>query len=506
MQDLWKKELYRGNATLVNLFTDYRECGQIAKWQAEFRTTNWSHCFHTKMIEPVKSNKISNEFRIDGNAFYRAGNWKGAMKSYNHALRFAETGTDNTSFAYANRAICFLKMQKYCECLIDIDLAIEANYPQQLMSKLLNRKAECQKLIGLGFSVKFISKPFTPELSFTSNEKFPCMADVLEIKRNEEFGRHIVATKGIDVGQTILVEKPFTSSVCLFDGTYCWECFGINKNFVACSKCTDVMFCSTECLHQSETHFCGLDIHRMPNDEKFIATSILIALQAAPNIDELMIFVDEVLSKRDTVLPEASNDSRTKYATFLRLQPAKKSKYDVKTIYMIYNGLLAVPDIKNIFNSEKTQRFLMHLIVEHALIISNNSFHGNMWNVFKAYAVACVSSFFNHNCEPNVFNFSIANYEVYITVAPIEKGQQLFISYLSGEPTPLERQTWLLDRWNFICKCDKCVPFKPCDLGSQSIKHIGISNPMEFNMKFGEFIRKHGRYPGAVEVRAILNS
>lgn len=503
MQNLWKKESHHGNTILVDLFAYYRKNGQVAKWQEKFRTTKWNHNFHDKMIEPMKSNQTSDNFRNEGNMHFRAGNWKDAMESYNLALRFAEIETDNVSLAFANRSACFLKMGKYCECLIDIDLAIEANYPQQLMSKLMNRKAECQK--SLGYSAKFTYNRFTPKLSFKSNEKFPCMANILEIKRNDEYGRHIVATKDIDVGQTVLVEKPFISTVSS-DGTYCWDCSAMNKNFTACPKCTDVMFCCTECLHQNETHFCDLNIHRMPFGVKFVATSILIALKTVPNTDELMSLVDDVISKRATGSPEAANDPLTKYSTFLSLQPGKESKYEVETIYMVYNGLLDVPDVKKMFNSEETQRFLMHLIVEHVLIISNISFHGSLGNELTSVTAACVSSFFNHNCEPNVFNTSTGNHEVYITVAPIKKGQQLFISYLSDQRTTEERQSWLWNQWNFICKCNKCAPSKLTDPESESVKHIGIPNPMDFEIKFIEFSEKYLRNPETVEIRAILKS
>lgn len=446
---LWKKESNCVDALFVNLFTPNRRT--FAEWDRQIQANDWKHKFLLYSIKPKKNNKVSDSFRFDGTNYFNCAQWMEAMELYTQSLRFAETETDNVCFAYANRSNCFLKMKEYEKCLIDIDLAIKANYPARLMPKLEKRKAECEELMKKHQK----PNPFEPKLSFVADKMFPCMANVLEIQRNDEFGRHIVAKCDIDVGQTILVEENFVSAAAGIDRANCFTCLSTEKNFMACSNCTDVLFCSEDCRDRNGVHqkFCGATILRMPNAVKYYANSILIALNAFPDVNELMRFVADVLSKRAIEIPKAANDIQSKYGLFLSLQPAKIAELDIETVYKVYAGLMNVPLIKRMFDTEASRRFLMHLVAEHSLIISQNCY-GNPSSVITT---GCVMSLFNHACAPNVFNSTANNREVCITMRPIKKGQQLFVKYLCGERTTRERQVILLKRWGFLCKCDKCM-------------------------------------------------
>lgn len=457
MDILWKKESNCADALFCDLFdVDKTKFVTFSDWNKKIRRSEWKNHFLSKTIKPEKNNEISTKFRTDGNAFFKSNQWTEAIELYTQSLRFAEIGTDNVSFAYANRSNCFLKVKEYGKCLIDIELAIKANYPTNLLPKLENRRAECQALM-----VRHVQKAeFEPKLSCAADEKFPCMADVLKIHRNEEYGRHIVAKCDIGVGQTILVEDSFVSVSAGINRANCFNCLQTLKNFIACEKCTDVLFCSDVCLRQNDIHnkFCNTNIHRMPMDVKYIAKSVLTGLIAFETVNEFMAFVGDILSKRATEIPESANDARSKYALFLSLQPSKKDKFDIELIYKIYTGLLDIPSVKRMFDTKQSQRFLMHLVAEHLLIVSNNSYGGLSSSSSTVGTTSCIMSLFNHACAPNVFNSSASNREVCITMRPIQKGQQLFVKYLCGERTTVQRQYLLMESWGFRCKCDKCVP------------------------------------------------
>lgn len=51
------------------------------------------------------------------------------------------------------------------------------------------------------------------KLCFDPNEKYPCMADVLEVQKNSDFGRHIIAKSDIAVGKIVLIEKSYVSLI-----------------------------------------------------------------------------------------------------------------------------------------------------------------------------------------------------------------------------------------------------------------------------------------------------
>lgn len=70
-----------------------------------------------------------------------------AIQYYNRSLLFVENGTKNLSLAYGNRSACFLHLNMYDKCLIDIELAVEAGYSKKLLPKLDARKKECMELM-----------------------------------------------------------------------------------------------------------------------------------------------------------------------------------------------------------------------------------------------------------------------------------------------------------------------------------------------------------------------
>ncbi|XP_031619051.1 SET and MYND domain-containing protein DDB_G0273591-like [Contarinia nasturtii] len=455
MTNLWEKESKNVDAHFIDLFADIRNSKSIDEWNRQLQSS-WKHRFVLAVFDAVKNNDTANFFRNEGNLYFKQKSWIEAMELYSKSLSFAEPGTVNRSFSYASRASCFFQMKNYDKCLIDIELAVQSNYPEQMMPVLMKRKEDCVRLMKQHTA----DTPFDPKLSFIASEKFPCMADAIEIQQNKEFGRHIVARCDIDVGQTILVEENFVSTFSSFDRINCYECMQTMKNFLPCNTCVDVMFCSVECEQRSVIHqkCCETNFNRMPLNVQYIGKSILIALCAFNGAKELMDFTENVLSKRTTRLPEAANDAKSKYAFFLSLQSAAKETLDIVTVYKVFTAILDIPFVKGEFHTEERRRFLMHLIGEHFLIISNNSYGGSLSSASTVGTTALVMSFFNHACAPNVFNSSAFNKEICITMRPIKKGEQLFVKYLCGERTTRERQAILLTQWGFLCKCDKCIP------------------------------------------------
>lgn len=519
MANLWKKETGGGNAQqFIDLFADIGKRRSVEDWDRRIKSSDWKHNFLMTAVDAGKNNKVSDKFRAEGNIYFKQKQWVEAMEFYNQSLYFAETDTDNVSFAFANRASCFLNMKEYKKCLNDIDLAVKAKYPENLMPKLMKRKDDCLK-----FMKKFtVAAPFDPKLSMKASEQFPCMADVLEIQRNDEFGRHIVAKADIDVGQTILVEENFVSVAAGFDCVYCFECLQTKQNFIPCAVCSDALFCNADCQNRSEIHkvSCGATVHRMPNNVRYIARSILVALKSFANADEMMNFVAKILSERATQIPTAANDVRSKYALFLSLQPSPSASLDIETVYKVYTGILEVPYVRSMFKSKQNQRFLMHLIGEHFLIISNNSYGGSLSGASSIGTTALVMSLFNHNCAPSVFNSSMGNKEICITMRPIKKGQQLFVKYLCGDRTTRQRQEMLLKQWGFICKCDKCIPncsqadrlkmkSDPCYkalLRLTPIDFYGNTDFSQLTKKCIEFLKKYGHLPWSEEMDVALKA
>lgn len=67
-----------------------------------------------------------------------------AIELYNRAICAAKNSSSELAgLAYGNRPACFFKLKMYEKCLVDINLAKEANFPHRLMSKLDKRHDDC---------------------------------------------------------------------------------------------------------------------------------------------------------------------------------------------------------------------------------------------------------------------------------------------------------------------------------------------------------------------------
>lgn len=162
-------------------------------------------------IAPTKSNCYALACRKTGNIFFATKQWYDAIRSYNMSLCFAENDSEPNiiSMAYGNRSACFLHLKMYDKCITDIQMAIESNYPDNLLPKLEKRKAVCLEQIEKNEQAAI----WAPELSFEADDNFTSMANVLQIQRNAEFGRHITAKSDIGVGKVVLMERAFTPSL-----------------------------------------------------------------------------------------------------------------------------------------------------------------------------------------------------------------------------------------------------------------------------------------------------
>lgn len=181
MNLLWQKES-KDSGLYVNIFKDI-----FTK----------DHDFHSKMIAvseatanlaglkiKEKNNTKSSYYRKMGNKKLEKEEWLDAMSLYNQSLCYAEIDSENVSLAYANRSACFFHLKMYDKCLVDIDLAKQAN-PMNLMPDLDKRHKDCLQLMET-----FESED---KLSYEADKRFPGMANVLEIRCDKRFGRHIIA-------------------------------------------------------------------------------------------------------------------------------------------------------------------------------------------------------------------------------------------------------------------------------------------------------------------------
>ncbi|XP_055294881.1 SET domain-containing protein 3-like [Sitodiplosis mosellana] len=513
MDNLWKKETSASDARYVDLFASLPE----NRWN-DFQLDLLVDLVKTEQFR--KNNQMSTEFRMHGNGLFRSNDWLSAIGCYNQSLCFAEIGSENVALAYANRSACWFHLHKYNEVLIDIELALNSNLPVHLKPKLEKRKQQSLELRQPGESLDIPQLLSKYKLSYEASKNFPCMADVLEIRCNEEFGRYLAAKCDIPVGKIVLSEENFVASIpdkTMLCQMLCHACLLPNTNPVACAHCSSALFCGVDCMDRNQTHKweCGTFFARL-DDTKFVIKTILVAVECFGSVEELMAFVESALLEDPMKLPESMHDSRLKYHFFFKLKtlpPPWDCETTINFIFKAYKQILNMPNIAAVFDSEEKKRFLMHLIGHHHFIRN-----GNGVSLGEGVSITNVTSILNHSCAPNVFECNIARKKFFVTCRPIKKDEQLYFSYhtFDQSKTLEQRQNLLKSAWNFICKCERCNPTnKPVD------RQIIMSDPcykfvlenqgvyeknaivMENCIKF---LNEYGRSPWSEEIQFVTEA
>lgn len=458
---LWKQESIEKDALLIDIFKNFKYSDKL--------------CGNNK-----KNNKLSVNARETGNVKLEQNDIDSAMKMYNKSIRFAEDN-DHLCLAYGNRSYCFLKLNCFDQCLVDIQNAIDTHYPKHLTPKLEKRKKQCLEKLESQTKLTCIE----PQLSYTPDHKLPCMANVLQIEINKQYGRLITAKTDIRIGETLLVEKAYVRSS---TGAECYNCSKKNMNFFPCLNCADVMYCSKNCsdenFHSVEcnTEF-GSDDSSEGESSSFILRSLVIGINTFKTIDEMIALITSCLSTDPKEICQSISTPMEMYKAFFELSSFIRDQQILdfrKQAAVIFNTIMGSSKLSLKFDTQAKQRFLGHLIVHHGLIIRTNAFGGlcepadefndddvngkalSRTEIDNDYErnVFLLTSYFNHSCLPNVTKLSIDNLAVVQAIQPIKKGQQLFVTYLAGElikRTSIDRNDELEKGYGFRCNCDLCT-------------------------------------------------
>ncbi|KAG4072236.1 hypothetical protein HA402_005958 [Bradysia odoriphaga] len=316
---------------------------------------------------------------------------------------------------------------------------------------------------------------FGPSLSYDADLHLPCIANVLKIEVNDQYGRLVTAGCNIDIGDTLLIEQAY---IRVSTGNECYNCAEKKCSLIPYVTCTDVMFCSEECSHNDfHSVECNIIFH---SDEtfgikssSFVLRSIMAGINAFKNIDDMMQFIDDCRSTDSKEISTSFATPESRYRSFFKLSSFGNLGDVRDQASSIFHGMVRSKDLAIKFDSPKKRRFLIHLICHHTLIVRTNGFGGlcdPSDSVLKSSVqptenqfernIFLAASYLNHSCLPNVAKLSKNNFAVVKAIQPISEGQQLFINYLddeSTERTSEDRNKELENSYGFRCKCDLCI-------------------------------------------------
>lgn len=240
---------------------------------------------YPKKTKIEKNRRDSTNWREQGNRIFTsssdADSLAKALEFYTKCIAFAIPGSEEMALGFANRSAVLFKLNFTNECLEDIERALELDYPERSMPKIYIRMAECYTKLATDCYIdakvwlnkipnnnnqrsalfpRLASYPnfkesdrildeecIIPEIKKRS-KKFSCASDAVDVKTSEKFGRHFVATRDINVGEVLVVEKPYFNFLYpqnLY--THCSYCMTFVLAGIPCDECVNSVYCSEKC-------------------------------------------------------------------------------------------------------------------------------------------------------------------------------------------------------------------------------------------------------------------
>ncbi|KAK0074143.1 hypothetical protein PV326_012692, partial [Microctonus aethiopoides] len=363
-------------------------------------------------------------------------------------------------------------------------------FPEGLLNKTSFKKYDYNALL-----------PQPPQ----DNPKIPGASGAIELKYSDKFGRHIVATRDINAGETIMVHTSYATVIdSKFSHKYCWNCCKRAWSGIPCHKCVEVIYCNETCRdkawsehHEIECEVMSVLTRERTNLHDLLALRLTLkAYKESGSLKKLQEKIREIDAIKDPILKFFTNNrfDHTKYESVYSLWRDRKSGFHTALkVSVILYSLTATTDIvgekilnfKQLLNNEGAT-FIGRLILVNLEIASMNAAKLSV-DDNAGYALDPLWSLFNHSCDPETINFTSGNIMSLTAFQRLEKGQQVSINYGRAffYADLLDRRVLHLS-FNFECECIACnncwgpdslLRFPHCEVYTPSalMKKLGLS-------------------------------
>ncbi|KAJ3645433.1 hypothetical protein Zmor_023091 [Zophobas morio] len=424
-----------------------------------------------------KNDITSIAVRHEGNKLYKKNLFSNAFNCYTVSILAAKT-KEVLALAYANRSAALLKMGLYKESLTDIGRALVNGYPNK--AKLTARQDYCN----------MFKKPILP-----AYEKVPKIRNVerhpfiqsakncVEIRRNERFGRHVVATRDIKIGEVVVIEQPFAFKLLDQELVYCHECLELCYCNIPCDHCTRSLYCSTTCKDKAFS-----DYHKYE-------CPLLHSIKGIPGSNESVLLPLKLIfqngQKFFTEVPPSPGVYRSDRLREIRDLQTHLDTTDPFTVFekcaLVAGIVHLVKNHSSFLESAFSEEHLKENLFKVMLICELNSVEITEFtpkdntDIFEKQQIGAglysFCSLFNHSCCNNVAKNFHGNTIVLRAVNSIKKGEQCFVNYSSNYLVDLKpfRQGYLTQHKFFTCTCRACEEdwpiFTPIDFQANIALH-----------------------------------
>lgn len=482
-----------------------------------------------KQGKRLKSSEESIILREQGNQVFKKTYKQKALDLYNLSVLKAPTSGDTSALALAlaNRSAVLLLLKYYQLSLLDIESSFKYGYPDNLKYKLLERMGKCYfqlnekekakdafakaklvlKVSGLeqekrnnlkndyDKQIWHCEKLERPPSKLRADDVFhgpvPKIAkenpainstsEALMVLYSQDSGRGLVAMRDIEIGEILVVEKPFTSTLLPgFSLNHCNNCCHRVIAPVPCMECSEVVYCNETCQKRAWDVF-----HKYECD-------ILSAIRVA-DIGLGHLAVRTVLKAGLDKLSKCSKEAPTTEKEIMMAGFDANGIYDSQNYSTVYNLVshASERDTENLISRSLEAVYLLKCLEKttflgKAATSSEKTLVGghilrnlqmlpcNAHEVSElalkpqnmpesvtmeiGSAIYPVLSLINHSCDPSVVRHSYGDNCVVRAIRNIPKGIEIFDNYGALYPlTPCaERREKLSKQYYFTCNCLAC--------------------------------------------------
>jgi hypothetical protein len=254
----------------------------------------------------------------------------------------------------------------------------------------------------------------------------------VELRRDEHYGRMLVASRKLLPGDIIAIEEPFFKSLDKSsDQLRCAKCLRIIIDAVLCKHCGAIKFCSFKCRDEAWISFHKFECKYFKtvdqDDAFFLLTTRMLfkSISVCGSVEKLMKHV-ECIDESVTVFDKrnGTDDDLFYLSCCFNLECG-----NVHEDFKFANSCLSSSIMKSLCTSIDQRDMLKKLMLKILGILNRNSFLLKMKDGATVGALFAFTSLINHSCNPNIEKIKMGNKIALVCRLPVEKNQQLLLCY-----------------------------------------------------------------------------
>jgi hypothetical protein len=382
----------------------------------------------------MKCNKVAENFGAKADECLSMKKFAEALENYNQCLRFAENKTKALSDAFAGRAKVYFELKLFEASLENIQSAIDMCATEEKCKIYKNFQETCretQSSIASESDENNIWNFF--KLSQPTHKRIPFIAQCLEVRKNDVFGRYIATTCNLNPGDIVVVEEPFYKVLDpMKRHARCAICLKQNMlNLIPCNKCSNgesvvyfvflmketkiliffsrvvilflAMFCSRKCS-ESVTHRYECSAPKEDNFEKLLLQRMFYqAVEITGSLSDLEKLMNRQTSKKtimDFDFSDPTDPMKDKNRILATTSLAEREPWSAEA-YAKYESVTQQLQTE----TEDERNFLRNYLVRCLKSMTVNFFHF-FWSPQQlegqGFALCSLAAYFAHSCDPNV--------------------------------------------------------------------------------------------------------